>query len=1304
MLPGLSNVLRRDKERQRAAAAGLDSMSPTQISNHHYSVSSQSSSSRQQTPTQQTHSSTASRAPSYYGMLPEEHRAKEKEREKLAKAQLGNAHTQQMMANRQMQQNVTPPAQQRQLDAGQQSRHMESSVTRLLVATKMLLESLTKWSLGQKTETQVSDIYVRLGNDFNVANVAFGSYGIDMRDLASVPDDLRICLERCLSEDPSPQTLEVHLPRIREIIIGLLQGLKGKQAEYKQYLVQSRASARHSKTRNERVGTSEELQQITPAQASQNSAASAITSDAIKRASSVGTGLQQQSPDSEVVRRSILLQSGKRPVQAPALETVANKNVIPANHVSTENGLPPRKYSTSLLRNDSGNGNDSDTNIAKSTARRVDGKSMSKPSKIEDDDDDEKNIDEDVAPGSGEKDDYSTLPRADQIKDSDSTGQQLTDEGVVEEDTVTRTLPASASYSTPSRRDHSRALSGNITHSAPRQGNHLPVEGYGEMGDAADPSVRALKSRDALERRASKRFSAYTFNKMGVGLNQGMGMSSFALGGVSGSASNSALSSPLTDRRDGGSSRLGSNTRRGLVRASSETPTSESSRDYFLPSSIRKTSHKGRGLSSEDVMEEVKGADELPDTPSKIVGSAKRTSNRPSPSQSPRGGNLLKLALPTPSNQVSTARSSTESLLFVDAHNETLQSPQSETQEIVEEILPVPSMIQYGKEQQPPVPPLPTSKELERSKLARNNLPSSSLDSRYLGTSPSNTDVNTATHLPSTGSIVTDLQRHTINGNANSMSLFLQLGRQTRKATIDIDHGAPVKGLTIGKLRMLFMDKFAYSPGKDDFPTIYVKDPASGVTYEVEDLDDVGEGSVLTLNIEPLDQVKQHLDLSLSAITREIRELKAAVHDNGKEMHKQLSTNNHSSAADLATTAASPPTTLKISDAQFALAGAKVAQFKQETTLSNREASSTPTLAQSPKSVCTPTGRGSHGSGWKVAGDQIKQQYNEVQTLRRHMAIITQIQSDFKSDVSGLLGTLREQTTKVRSIAASEVPTERNFIIAGKSRLDASSQEVLTLVEDLLDLVDDLKADVIQRGVKPKPNTMKKLHSDISRATVGLEDLSNYVETVKPSWKKTWELELQNIVDEQEFLNHQEGLISDLKEDHYSLQEVFANIQEVVKLRGANKFTLTGATGTSNGTDNFLGGVALKTYIPPAPEEGHEGLSTVMMEVKSQAVNHDKRLKALQAAERQRLKELDQRKGQEDDFQNELTTFVDGKILRKTGGYIEAERVRSRRDKLTIQAMFSGGTNTVGGAPIDVKTPPPPRQSSESSDEAPSSE
>lgn len=57
---------------------------------------------------------------------------------------------------------------------------VESAVTRLLVAIKQLLESLTQWSHQQITEAQVSDVYVRLGNDFNAAVAAFAAFDIDM--------------------------------------------------------------------------------------------------------------------------------------------------------------------------------------------------------------------------------------------------------------------------------------------------------------------------------------------------------------------------------------------------------------------------------------------------------------------------------------------------------------------------------------------------------------------------------------------------------------------------------------------------------------------------------------------------------------------------------------------------------------------------------------------------------------------------------------------------------------------------------------------------------------------------------------------------------------------------------------------------------------------------------------------------------------------------------------------------------------------------------------------------------------------
>jgi hypothetical protein len=48
------------------------------------------------------------------------------------------------------------------------------------VAIKQLLEALTQWSLLKIDETNVSDVYVRLGNDFNAAVAAFAAFNIDM--------------------------------------------------------------------------------------------------------------------------------------------------------------------------------------------------------------------------------------------------------------------------------------------------------------------------------------------------------------------------------------------------------------------------------------------------------------------------------------------------------------------------------------------------------------------------------------------------------------------------------------------------------------------------------------------------------------------------------------------------------------------------------------------------------------------------------------------------------------------------------------------------------------------------------------------------------------------------------------------------------------------------------------------------------------------------------------------------------------------------------------------------------------------
>ncbi|PUU79738.1 actin interacting protein 3-domain-containing protein [Tuber borchii] len=126
------------------------------------------------------------------------------------------------------------PRQRNKTSPSQHLSTIEKSVTQLLIATKQLLETLTAWSRQQATEAEVSDVYVRLGSEFNLACRAFTAIGVETADLGNVPDALRTILESTLSQDASPQSLDVYLPRIREIIINLLHGLKRKQQKLRQ--------------------------------------------------------------------------------------------------------------------------------------------------------------------------------------------------------------------------------------------------------------------------------------------------------------------------------------------------------------------------------------------------------------------------------------------------------------------------------------------------------------------------------------------------------------------------------------------------------------------------------------------------------------------------------------------------------------------------------------------------------------------------------------------------------------------------------------------------------------------------------------------------------------------------------------------------------------------------------------------------------------------------------------------------------------------------------------------------------------
>jgi hypothetical protein len=462
-------------------------------------------------------------------------------------------------------------------------------------------------------------------------------------------------------------------------------------------------------------------------------------------------------------------------------------------------------------------------------------------------------------------------------------------------------------------------------------------------------------------------------------------------------------------------------------------------------------------------------------------------------------------------------------------------------------------------------------------------------------------------------------------------SVFLQLGREVKKVTIE-------PGLSFSSLRVLFVDKFSYNPGLENFPAIYIRDPSSGVQYELEDVDEVKEKCLLSLNIEPLDQIKQHIDTQILTLSQDIKELKTTI-----SSQKTVQIPAHSLPD-------SPPPP-RPTDGHFAQIARRLSRIV--------EGSSSQMIAPQFTGQLMPqiTG-GSVLSEYssRVVTD-LKTQFDEVQNLRRDLGIMRQLYTEFMKSTKESLGTLRNQTQSVKQLAHTRVGGARGYIDSGKKKLDTRSQNVLTEVEKLQDTVEGVKDDVLKRHITPKPLHFQNIKQDIDKVATELESLKEHIKTIKPMWKKTWEEELQNIVEEQQFLTHQEEFLSDLLEDYKAVTEVYGHVEKVISLRGS---------GPKRIPPN-------RNFKPAGPVDTQSGLSNVMLEIRSAAVDPERRLKAIEASQKNRERELANR---EDEFQTELTGFVGGKKLKMTGGAEEVERVRQKRNEMALKAMFNGGAES----------------------------
>ena len=454
------------------------------------------------------------------------------------------------------------------------------------------------------------------------------------------------------------------------------------------------------------------------------------------------------------------------------------------------------------------------------------------------------------------------------------------------------------------------------------------------------------------------------------------------------------------------------------------------------------------------------------------------------------------------------------------------------------------------------------------------------------------------------------------------LTLFLQYKSKIKKFVLSEGLGE----LTIARLQLAFIEKFAWNTHSNglDLPDIYIQDPVSGVRHELEDLSDVKDRCVLVLNIEVLDEVKKHFDDGLGDLRNAIEGIRTTV-DTQQASLQQVANRQEESAKDLARLATTPP------------------------------ASATHPSPALPNGV-------------RPSPTETAQHLSSIQSLRRDLAVIRQTHSSFTSSLTSSMSDIRAKAASIKSTAAettlpaSGSSPSRAYVDKGKETVGETSEAIVNRVDDLQDLVEELRKDVVTRGVRPLPRQLEAVGKDISIATKELKKMQEYLRKEKPTWTKIWEKELEMVCNDREFLTMQEELVADLEDDLEKANQTFALVEQATKQQNLHT-----APGSQGGGPGGIGGVTLRSIsrgnivndnTDLDPRKAKDG---VLGEVKALQPNHESRLEAIERAEKLRQRELEGRK--DGAFQKELGSFVEEGKLRKSGGVEEVDRVRKARDE-----------------------------------------
>ena len=950
------------------------------------------------------------------------------------------------------------------MQPGQQLSQIEKSVTHLLIATKQLLETLTQWSRHTATEGEVSDVYVRLGYEFNIACRAFNGIGVDTSDLGPVPELLRTILEETLSQEASSASLDRFLPRIRDIIITLLHGLKRKQ---------QRLRAKQTK----------------------DSPPNGTAIGQGSSSNSLNTGLTQMLEDVPSQRNS---GKSERRNGSNSSTQMQNGSVGTAN--GEEETLPQRYSSMASARRSSTSGSE---NAASRDVQRA-----------------------------GQR------PAAGMTASSS--------ESTVSSQSTSVLSPPSEPDAQPVQ--PMPQINRTVT-SQRENGNYLqaPPPPPPKQQDA----LAALQRGGDLERRASRRYSAYQISKhLGASPN-----------GVP------------------------------MLPPAQNTPIPNRGRD--VRDSMNAVRTRGSGIYSQQNSKRASGET----SPNRNRLLSNRISEESSLSNDSKGAGPAEE--PAEDGKMLAGEKQTEVKKVTDDDRPKMKATLSS---------PITGLPSYPAGDVDDIEPskVPTSEAKERKVPAAQILESEQAEPQFI-----------PEQSPQPG---------------KELTLFLQYKSKIKKFVLS----GGSDDLSIARLQLAFIEKLAWNTHNNgnDLPEIYIQDPVSGVRHELEDLQDVKDRCVLVLNVEALDEVKKHIDEGLGGIRRMVEGVRTVI--DGQQTSLQ-----------------------------------RVSERQQEQTRELGRLTSIPPTVRSPvSSLSRPQINGITST--KAPADHVA----GIRDLRQDLAVVRQSLNSLVLDMNTSMATVTNSASSIKTMAIEGVmpnldaSTGRGYVNNGKKNLGEESEKIVNRVDDLQDIVEDLRKDVVLRGVRPLPRQLETVSKNISGATAELKKMQEFLRKEKPIWTKIWEKELELVCNDRDLLTMQEELVADLEDDLDKATQTFALVEQATKqqnLQSGEGNASVGLRSVSKG----LAGIGDPEVDPMKAKDG------VLGEVRALRPNHEDRLEAIERAEKARQRELETRR--EGEFTKEVAAFVEEGKLKKSGGVEEAERLRKQRDENNMRMAWQTQQDRAAG-------------------------